>query len=353
MADSPREKWRFKAGAILAASPALGPDGTVYAGCRDGKLYAVAGDGTLRWTVDTAGPVDAAACVLPDGLVVFGSYDGQLRAVDPAGAVAWSLDVGAPVMTTPCVDDDGQLWFGTDSGRLMAVSAAGKVLARITVTDLLSASPVSVAGSVFVADRRLFGSDGTRAEVAAEPIVAECAPGEDGTLYVGSWDGHVYAIKDGAVLWKTALDGQIYAGCAVGPDGQILAASRQGEVVALSPAGERLWTRKLKDGVYGTPAITSGGAVWVGSNSNWLHQLSLESGHKEFSAKLGRDLRSSPALADDGTVYVASWDWHLYAFESPLGGPAASPWPQFHGSAARQGRWSPPPPPPGDDDSAA
>ena len=336
-----RLRWSFKAASMLAASPAVGPDGTSYVGCRDRHLYAVDDGGALRWKAATGGPVDAAACVHPDGLVVFGSYDGVLRAVDAAGAVVWTVDLGAPVMTTPCVDDDGRLWVGDDSGRLDCVSAEGELLARSTVSDLLAASPICSGGEVYVADRELFGSDGTRRDLAPEPGGAAAAAAADGTLYVGSWDAHVYAIKDGAIVWRAPVEGQVYAPCSVGPDGQVLAGTRAGQVVALSAAGERLWTRKVGDGVYGTPAIAEGGVCFVGCNDNRLYALDLASGEVSWRERVGRDIRSSPALTADGTVVVASWDWSLYAFAGGAGGPAATPWPQFHCDAARTGRYAP------------
>jgi len=335
-----RLKWSFKAEGILGASPTVDQDGTCYVGCRDRRLYAVDSQGALRWQVTTRGTIEAAACAHPDGFVVFGSYDGEVRAVDREGALLWAVDTGSPVMTTPCVDDDGNLWFGDDGGYLYCVSARGVRLARIRVSDLLAASPVCIDGHVYVADGRLYGSDGTRLQLAAEPIVASGAAGPDGTLYLGSWDGFVYAALDGQLLWNAPLDGQIYAACAVGPDGGILAATRAGKVVALAPSGERVWSRKFSDGVYGTPAIAEDGVCFVGCNDNGLYALDMENGNIVWQERVGRDIRSSVALTDDGTVYVASWDFSLYAFEGGAGGPADAPWPQFQRDATRTGRFT-------------
>jgi len=334
-----RLKWSFKADSMLAGSPAVGPDGTCYVGCRDRHLYAVRPDGSLRFKHATGGPIDAAPCVHPTGLVVFGSYDGLVRALDGDGAVRWSLDVRAPVMTTPCLDEEANLWFGADDGHLRGCDPEGRLLADVQVSDLLAASPISSGGAVLQADRRLFGSDGTRLLVASEPVVAPAAAAADGTIYVGSWDGFIYAVRDGAVAWNAPVEGQVYAGCSVGPGGQVLAATRGGEVVALAADGKRLWARTLGDGVYGTPAIAAGGVCFVGCNDNRLYALDLASGEIVWRERVGRDIRSSVALCDDGTVVAASWDWSLYAFEGGAGGPAEAPWPQFQRDAARTGRY--------------
>ena len=36
--------WEFKTGGCVSSSPAIGPDGTVYVGSRDNKLYAIKTD---------------------------------------------------------------------------------------------------------------------------------------------------------------------------------------------------------------------------------------------------------------------------------------------------------------------
>ncbi|MCB7128506.1 MAG: PQQ-binding-like beta-propeller repeat protein, partial [Candidatus Brocadiales bacterium] len=41
-------KWSFKTGGPITSSPSIGPDGTVYVGSKDGKLYAVSPGGELK-----------------------------------------------------------------------------------------------------------------------------------------------------------------------------------------------------------------------------------------------------------------------------------------------------------------
>ncbi len=338
MSAAPTVRWSYRAGSMLAGPPTVLPGGAVVVGCRDGSLHCVAADGAPAWTVATGGPVDAAACVHPDGPIVFGSYDGVLRAVDAGGATLWAFEVGAPVMTTPCVDDDGVLWFGADDGCLRAVSAHGRPLARIALTDLLPSSPLVSRGTVWIAaDRRLWGSDGTRVDVAAETVTAPLAAGADGTIYVGSWDAHVHAVRRGEVVWSAPVDGQVVGGCAVGPGGEVVVGTRAGVVAAFSDAGQPLWSRRFRDGVYGCPALDDAGRVWFSCNDRRLHALTLDGGAEVATLRLGRDPRAAVAIAGDGTLYAASWDWHLYAVETGATGPAEAPWPQLGRTPRRTG----------------
>ena len=333
--------WVFQADGILGGTPAIGPDGTCYFGSRSGALYAVDARGVQRWRFQTGGPVEAAPCIHPAGPVVFGSYDGRVRALDPEGRLLWERDVGAPVMTTPCVTAAGDLWFGHDAGSLEKLSVEGEPLEQEGVTDVLSSSPIAVGEVVYTADTVLWGSDGTRISFGDEPVVAGAAAGQDGTLYVGGWDGHLYALSPGPtgqVRWRTPIGGQIYGGCSVGPAGQVLVGTRTGRVASVSSDGAIQWTRTLPDGVYGTPAISAGGLCFVGCNAARVYALDLATGSIVAEVLGGRDFRSSVALGDDGRVYASCWDWKLYAIDGGGGGPVESPWPQFHREAARTGR---------------
>jgi len=334
--------WSFEAGAMLGSSPALGPDGSVFVGSRAGRLHAVDAAGAERWRFEAGGAMEAGPCVHPAGLVLAGSYDGQLYAIDLDGALAWKHDAGHPVMTTPCVDAEGTIWVGDDGGTLWQLSAQGEVLSRRVVADLIATSPVVAGGTVLVADGDLLGADGSVVALGVDTVVAPAAVGADGTVYLGSWSGELLAVRDGAVVWRHAVGAQVYAGCSVAADGRVLVTTRRGHVVAVSAQGERLWSRVLPNGVYGTPAIARDGLCFVGCNDSRLRALSLATGEIVWKERCGRDLRSSPLLTPEGRVIVSCWDYELYCFEGGAGGPAeGAPWAQFHGGPARLGRRSP------------
>ena len=67
----------------------IGPDGTIYFGSHDGRLYAVNPDGTEQWSVelDFRG-LSSSPSVGPDGTIYVISSD--LFAIDPEGSIRWS-----------------------------------------------------------------------------------------------------------------------------------------------------------------------------------------------------------------------------------------------------------------------
>jgi len=251
-ANNGTEKWRFTEPTGLVESSPLVVDDTVYVGSRDDKLYAVdVSDGTKRWDYATGGSIVFSSPTYHDDTLYIGSNDETVHAVWTNGTVRWTN--GAPsgrIRTTPTyangtvyvTSDDqalhafdattgdeqwnystngairsspavsnGTVYFGNDNYRVHAVWANGTqrwVWTNTTVTWWVAGSPAVVNGTVFVGDDyadpyggnlyALNASSGDRrwylnlsqTTVRSSPAVVE------GRLYVGSFDGKLYAIEE-------------------------------------------------------------------------------------------------------------------------------------------------------------
>src|SRR5262245_38402070 len=100
----------------LYASPAIGPDGTVYIGSEAG-LHAVRPDGTQKWNFPSDTPYDnyGSPALARDGSLYFISScdygcDFDLHAVDSNGKLKWKLDIFAT--TEPTLGADGTIYLG-------------------------------------------------------------------------------------------------------------------------------------------------------------------------------------------------------------------------------------------------
>ncbi|MCD6238856.1 MAG: PQQ-binding-like beta-propeller repeat protein [Thermotogae bacterium] len=60
----------------------------------------------------------------------------------------------------------------------------------------------------------------------------------------------------------------------------------------------------------------------------------------KWKYRTGHKVRSSPAIGKDGTIYVGSYDHHLYAIKGNSGGLADTSWPMFHHDVRHSGRKS-------------
>ena len=138
--------------------------------------------------------------------------------------------------------------------------------------------------------------------------------GADGTVYVGSFDGKLYAVTaEGVKKWSFATEGEVDSSPALGLDGTVYVGSDDGRLYAVTAEGGLKWSFTTRGRVYSSPALGPDGTVYVGSFDHNLYAVTAEGGLK-WNFTTGERIDSSPALGPDGTVYVGSVDHRLYAF---------------------------------------
>ncbi len=154
--------WTASLGAGFTASPAVGPDGTIYIANLNNQFFALNPvSGSVKWTGAVATPNDtsdltsSAAVTSNDAAVYVGSKDGFLYAFNPAnGAVLWSNQLGGSVFSSPAISAaDGTIYVTTVNGGssgLFAINPASQstnwfFAADDTVTGIGAASDSSPA----------------------------------------------------------------------------------------------------------------------------------------------------------------------------------------------------------------
>jgi len=148
------------------SSPAIGPDGGIYLGSKDGNLYAVNPDGTIRWAFQTSGAIVSSPAVGSNGFILVGSLDGSLYEVTSFGGQEWSFSTGNPILSSPSIGSDG--------------------------TTYVASGLASNSGTLFAVNP--FGAKAWKVPIGTGAIVSSPAIGSDGTIYIGSADDNLYAI---------------------------------------------------------------------------------------------------------------------------------------------------------------
>jgi len=174
------------------ATPAIGPDGTIYVGSDSSKyLYAINPDGTIKWKY---GPINLtcdgiyyfpAVTIGPDGTLYVSATDDYVYAIKPDGTLKWRYGqviysyygyTIVAVMQNPAIGPDGTVYIVADCGWLYALNPDGTLKWRFSAVGAPSYAKFS---------------DGLG------PVV-----GKDGTIYMAD-DTYVYAINpDGTVKWE-------------------------------------------------------------------------------------------------------------------------------------------------------
>ena len=141
----------------------------------------------------------------------------------------------------------------------------------------------------------------------------------DGLLFVGSRDGHLYALnaETGVRRWTFKTESRVQSSPTVA-DGTVFFGSHDGHVYARETrTGKYVWTFDSSGPVGSSPTVADG-TVYVGSDDGHVYALDAETGKRVWAFETHRSVRSSPTVAD-GLVFVGSHDGHLYALDSETG----------------------------------
>ncbi|MCJ8011592.1 PQQ-binding-like beta-propeller repeat protein [Paenibacillus sp. KQZ6P-2] len=184
----------------------------------------------------------------------------------------------------------------------------------------LSSPAVGADGTVYVGstDGKLYAVDKkgkkkweftTKDKVYSSPII-----GADGTVYVGS-SVNLYAITpDGELKWAFEAGGAVNSIPAIGADGTVYFECEDGKLYALKPDGTKIWEFATGDGMSCKPAIDSNGTIYIGSRDKKLYAIK-PNGTKKWELTTINEVKTSPAIGTDGIIYIASGAERLYAIK--------------------------------------
>lgn len=138
---------------------------------------------------------------------------------------------------------------------------------------------------------------------ASSPAVA------DGTVYIGGFDGTVYALDaaGGSEQWTFETGGEIRSSPAV-TDGSVYIASENQNVYALDvDDGTEQWTFETSHQISSSPVVADG-TVYIGDGAftdGLLYAIDASDGTELWSFEPDSPVTTKPAV-DDGTVYVGA-----------------------------------------------
>ncbi len=152
----------------------------------------------------------------------------------------------------------------------------------------------------------------TGSRITAQPVATA-----DGRIYVGSHDGYFYAIDEhGNERWRHNLRGPVWSTAFVDGDGHVYVGSDARVVTSFTRGGDVRWRLDVEDEadtgiVQGPPVDGSPGRLHFGAGSDlWAVETD---GTVVWRYHANGKIFSTPAVDDDGTVYVGSQDDHVHA----------------------------------------
>lgn len=154
-----------------------------------------------------------------------------------------------------------------------------------------------------------------KTEIAIEgsPVI-----GDEGIIYIGSFDGNLYALfPNGTMKWKYNIGGWIWSSPAIDENGTIYVGSDEDYLHAIYPNGTMKWKFLAHDSIYCSPAIGNDGTIYFGilgpgTDKGRVYAV-RSNGTEKWHYDTGYYVISDPAIGNDGTIYIGSGDKHLYA----------------------------------------
>jgi len=306
--------WKYKTGGKIIGTAVAAGD-RVFFGSDDGMLHALKmADGTPAWTKNTGGYIASSPGYDGGSLYVL-SGDGTLHKYrDDNGEELWTFKTGGP------------------ENRFQRFTSSGNKFSDIW--DYYLSGPVVEEGVVYVgsSDHHVYAVDSRSGEliwkyktgdvVHASPVV------DDGVVYIGSFDGFMYALnaEDGTLKWKFDTIGAAYF-----PNGAIqkealihgdllLFGSRDYNLYVLNKhTGKGYWNYKAGSWVIARPLVHGESVIFVTSDSKSVVSKDLKN-HRVLNWKINLPLRmfGSP-VAHGNRIYVGNFNGVLYGLDPETG----------------------------------
>ncbi|HEX7863107.1 MAG TPA: PQQ-binding-like beta-propeller repeat protein [Verrucomicrobiae bacterium] len=351
-------------GRMIAASPALAPDGTIYVGTAqtnaqpllEHHLYAFKPNGTVKWSAPVGGSLFSSPAVGSDGTIYVGSTDYGVYAFDPDGQRKWRFQGGfdpqrpfGSFTSSPAIGTNGIVYIGATDNRVYAINPDGTLYWSFAIASSSTAAPI-YSSPALAADGTIFAAGGPHLFAltpdggllwsyrAANNFNSSPALGTDGTIYIANDDGNLHAVRpDGTRKWvyptRAASSG---SSPVIGPDETIYLASASSNLFAVTTNGVLKWEFPAAGALTTTPAVGADGNIFFGGSDQSFYVLN-SSGALERKITIGSGVVSSPTIGSNHSIYFGANDGTFYIIRGETG-PADAAWPAFHKDSQHTGR---------------
>jgi outer membrane protein assembly factor BamB len=351
-------KWRSQVRG-LPGSPAIGPDGTIYLPTgntvvgtgqdRQGFLYAINPDGSLRWRFEfppasncVIVPTLTTPAVAADGTIYVHTQSGVttdgsgfctagpsfLFAINSDGTQKWAyqLNGGAAVfsstdLSSPAIGADGTIYVTSRDAGVYGINPNGTLKGVVgpEATSLGSSPAIGQDGTIYVmsSDLHAYTPEGSEKWAAqtnsSVPNDNSPAIGADGTIYACGHDACHAISPSGSIIWSFPLDTSTITP-ALAPDGSIYLVDRNKGLYAVNPDGTQRW-HTLFEGAFArvnhSPIVDAAGKIYARDDAEtfdgFVHVLNSDGMEIEaelIPALFGFGGELSSAIGSDGTLYV-------------------------------------------------
>lgn len=299
--------WKFQAPdpsynfVVQKSAPAI-DDSKMYVGTDAGAFFALdQATGDIVWTFETGkhppGKGIFSSPALSKGIVYFGAYDGNVYALDAkTGEKRWVYGDADWIGSSPALAPNLNLLFiGLEFGLFRKRGGIAALRMDTGKRVWQQITPALTHGS---------------------PLYIK---GEN-MVVIGSNDSTVYAYEaaTGTPLWQFRTDGDVRASFAYDQKRRLIFfGTLGGTFYALAHNGVPVFAHEMGGWMYSTPWVDEG-VVYFASVDKHIYALSLDTGKEIWSLGTNGRIFASPIIAD-GSLWCGSNDGRLYEIDPKSG----------------------------------
>lgn len=313
------------------SNPVLSQNTLIFGNRKKGLICLYPSIQQTKWSLSIPGGV-ISELMISDGTLYFTGGNGFLYSVHADnGQVLWSYDLKNPIASRPTLGH-GRLFVNTSDDQVSALDAkTGKLIWEYKRKSSNSSRILGVSSPLIEKNKVLVGfSDGFLVSLTLEEgqmtwekklhqgykftDINAHPVSDNGTLYIPSYDGSLYSIKDKEILWRFDSGGSKDVAI---DDQRVFLPSTDGFIYALEKqTGKVFWKFQLDDGTP-TRLVLTNRFVIVGSSYQYLYVLDKRTGKGlyRFNVGYGSGFMGAPEWdPNEKRVYILSGAGNLYSF---------------------------------------
>jgi outer membrane protein assembly factor BamB len=323
---------------------AIGDGNRLYLTSQNALNVIDSSNGALQWTypIDSSGatvPNNSIPIIDASNNIFFGARNSYLYSVNGEQRMFnWRYKVGGAIQGMPVISADNHIYVGANNARLYDFSGNSAVTPPITAIV-----PMYMLNVKHTNLSTYYGP--TSATIPAiywqAPFVSgnlfvspSIAIDSSANMYLGSNDGYLYSLNSstGATNWLKRVNNtnsiafispnSIYTTPVIGPNGTIYIGSNEGYLFALTTAGTIKWSYHAGYPLQSSPIMDASGSIYFGAGNNMyaVGDAGIEAYSKWLTPfSTNAHVNSSPALGPNGLLYFGSDDGYVYAINSFTG----------------------------------
>jgi len=317
-------KWSSRQnGWIDVTSLGLGTNGDLYVNTESGNLTIL----DPRYGSDKgqfSAVMRGTPIVLNNGNVIATDGAKTLFAMKNIDLYAWKFtfddeDYDQDLQTSPAISTGELVFILAPDGQLFAINAdTGKemwksqiyadstpVAGRNNIIYTVSSSKRSEPGYLYAVNNDN-GAVQWKLQLSAQGIDScNLAVADDGTIYVVT-DDQLYAVTPaGELNWQISVDKGLTAP-AIGEDGSLYVGSGRGVLYAFNPDGTDKWQYKAADAIQLAPVISAVDGTIYMCSGEILYALNPLNGTVYFKHDAKLTITAAPIIDSKGILYIAA-----------------------------------------------